>query len=114
MVHVWQTPLWKMVAAWKKRVGAQALELLRKERRSPDRPESVGPANEPIGRSALQSFWQREYWDTFMRYEEQERKSIRYIENNPVNAKLCGAAENWPSNSARFRDEYRRLVLPVK
>ena len=110
LVHVWQVPLWKMVAAWKKRVGAQALDLLRKERRSPDRLDGVGSANEPIGRSALQSFWQREYWDTFMRDEDQERTAIRYIESNPVNAKLCRTAEDWSFSSARFRDEYRRLT----
>ena len=37
--------------------------------------------------------WQREYWDTFMRDEEQERKAVRYIENNPVKAKLCRVDE---------------------
>jgi hypothetical protein len=56
--------------------------------------------------------WQREYWDTFMRDEEQERRAIRYIENNPVKARLCAAPGQWPFSSARFRDEYRRLVLP--
>jgi putative transposase len=111
LVHVWQWPLWKMVAAWKKFVGPKALALLRAERRSPDRPVDA-PQDQPIGRSALRSFWQREYWDTFMRDEEQEKAAIRYIENNPVKAKLCRAAEYWPSSSARFRDKYRRLALP--
>jgi len=49
--------------------------------------------------------WQREYWDTFMRNEEQERKDIQYIENNPVKAKLCRAAKEWLFSSARFRDD---------
>lgn len=47
-----------------------------------------------------------------MRDKEQERKAAHYIENNPVKARLCGTAEEWPFSSARFRDEYRKLVLP--
>ncbi len=112
LVHVWEMPLWKMVAAWKKFVAPKALAQLRAERRSPDRLDDKTAANAPTRRSALQSFWQREYWDTFMRDEEQARVAIHYIENNPVKAKLCRAAAEWPFSSARFRDEYRRLVLP--
>ena len=56
--------------------------------------------------------WEPEYWDTFMHDEKQERTAIRYIEANPVRANLCRAAEDWTFSSARFRDEYRRLVLP--
>jgi hypothetical protein len=67
--------------------------------------------NAPARRAALQ--WQREYWDTFMRDEDRERKAIRYIESNPIKAKLCQLAEDWPFSSARFRDQYRRLVLPT-
>jgi hypothetical protein len=55
--------------------------------------------------------WQREYWDTFMRNAEQERKAIHYIETNPLKAGLCQAPEEWPASSARFRDHYRRLVI---
>lgn len=49
-----------------------------------------------------------------MRDEGQERKAIRYIENNPVKARLCNAPEEWKFNSARFRDEFGRLVLLKK
>ena len=49
---------------------------------------------------------------TYMRDEEQERIAIRYIENNPLKARLCPAAGQWSFSSARFRDEYHRLVLP--
>ena len=48
-----------------------------------------------------------------MRDEEQERKAVRYIEANPVTANLCHMAEEWAFSSARFCDEYRRLVLPA-
>jgi putative transposase len=111
LVHVWQTPLWKMVAMWKKFVAAKSLAILRTERRSPDRLVRADDNTGPNRSSALQSFWQREYWDTFMRDEEQEQKAVRYIENNPVKAKLCRTARDWPFSSARFRDEFQRLVI---
>jgi hypothetical protein len=48
-----------------------------------------------------------------MRDEAQKIKAIRYIENNPVKAKLCRAPEEWPFSSARFRDpQTRELKLP--
>ena len=112
LVHVWQTPLWKMVAMWKKFVAARALAMLRQERRSPDRPVRAGDNTRTNRSSALQSFWQREYWDTFMRNKMQEKTAVRYIENNPVNAKLCRTTEEWPFSSARFRDEFQRLAIP--
>jgi type I restriction enzyme R subunit/putative DNA methylase len=104
LVQVWQTPLWKMVQCWKRFVAIES------ERRSPTRQVSENNTNAPARRAALR--WQREYWDTFMRDEAQENIAIRYIENNPVKAKLCGAKEQWPYSSARFRDEYARLVIP--
>lgn len=92
LVHVWHWPLWKMIAAWKKFSGAKALAHLGAEHRPPDRQVGID-RNSPIRRSALQ-FWQREYWDTFMRNEAQEKKAISYIENNPVKAKLCKCRKN--------------------
>jgi hypothetical protein len=55
---------------------------------------------------------ERGYWDTFLRDERQEKMAIRYIEANPVKAKLCRTAEDWPFSSAPFRDEYRRPAIP--
>jgi hypothetical protein len=70
------------------------------------------PTHKLLGRTA--DFWQLDYWDTFMRAEAQTRKAIRYIENNPVKAKLCRAPEAWPFSSARFRDtQTRELKLPL-
>jgi hypothetical protein len=46
-----------------------------------------------------------------MRDEGQERKAVRYIENNSVKAGMCRTPEDWPFSSARFRDEYRELKL---
>lgn len=68
-------------------------------------------ANKLLNRAC--DFWQEDYWDTFMRNEEQTCKAIRYIENNPVKARLCRAPEEWPFSSARFRDpQTRELNLP--
>jgi len=80
------------------------------ERRSPTRQVTEINTNAPARRAALR--WQREYWDTFMRDEAQEKTAVRYIENNPMKAKLCATKEEWPFGSARFRDEYARLVFP--
>ena len=110
LVHVWQTPLWKMTQSWKHFIQTQANRLL-SERRLPARRDGEMNRNEPCRRPALH--WQREYWDTFMRDEEQERKAVRYIESNPVKARLCRVDKDWPFGSARFRDEFNRLIIPT-
>ena len=91
LVDVRMTPLWNLLGSWKHFTQTRANHLL-----------------------ALQLQWQREYWDTFMRDEEQERKAVHYIEHNPVKARLCPVPADWQLSSARFRDEYRRLVMPAK
>ena len=111
LVEVWAWPLAKMVQSWKVFVARATRRLGRPERRAPARHEQPASTNEPTGSSAL-PFWQREYWDTFMRDEEQELKAIYYIESNPVKARLCRVPEEYSFSSARRRDEYRRLVLP--
>ena len=109
LLHVWETPLWKLVRSWKQYIQTQANAM---ERRPPARPERNVTPNSPCQRPALQ--WQREYWDTYMREEEQELKAVRYIENNPVKAGFCAQPGDWASSSARFRDEYCRLVVPER
>lgn len=47
--------------------------------------------------------WQREYFDRFMRSEEQFEWTVTYVENNPVAARLVERAEDWPFSSARWR-----------
>ncbi len=114
LVHIWQTPLGKMVQSWKRHVATQA-EAYLAERRSPTRRVSEIDTNAPARRAALQTLrWEREYWDTFMRDEEQEKKAIHYIESNPVKANLCRAAEQWRFASGRFRDEFWRLHIPER
>lgn len=59
-------------------------------------------------------FWADGYWDTYMRDGEHERRTIRYIENNPVKAGLVSDPMAWSWSSARFRDEYGALKLPAR
>jgi putative transposase len=69
-------------------------------------------ANKVLGRKGR--FWQENYWDTYMRDGEHESKARRYIEANPVKAKLLRSPREWPWSSARFRDTYERLCVPLK
>ena len=78
LVHIWDWPLSKILQNWKSITAIKA--------------------NRILGRCG--SFWQREYWDTFMRDEAQAKTAVRYIENNPIKAKLCGAKAEWPFSSA--------------
>lgn len=91
LIEVGQTPLSKIVQNWKSIIAVEA--------------------NKRLGRAGR--FWQPEYWDRFMRDEEQKRKAVRYIENNPVKGRLCRTPEEWPCSSARHRDQKtRELRLP--
>lgn len=69
---------------------------------------SAVAANKLLGRTG--EFWQEDYWDTFMRDREQTRKAIRYIEINPVKAKLCRTPEGWPFSTARYRDPHTLML----
>ena len=58
-------------------------------------------ANAMVGRSG--PFWHDDYFDRFMRNENHLERTISYVEQNPVNAKLVDLPEDWPWSSARFR-----------
>jgi len=79
----------EIVGAWKKNTGRLANKLLGKRG----------------------AFWAEDYFDTYMRDAEHERKTIRYIENNPTKTKLVLDPKDWPWSSARFRDEFDVLRL---
>jgi putative DNA methylase len=49
------------------------------------------------------AFWQRETFDRFIRNARHYQNALRYIENNPVKAGLCGRPEDWQWSSARSR-----------
>jgi putative transposase len=93
-VHVLFTPtleaMSKIVQGWKSYTAKQANRMLHRS----------GP------------FWEEDYWDTYMRNEEHEARTCRYIEQNPLKANLAREPDQWPWSSARFRDEYGRLRLP--
>jgi hypothetical protein len=46
-----------------------------------------------------------------MRNERHFRDTVRYIENNPVKARLTQTSDprEWPWSSARRRDDFERL-----
>jgi len=66
-------------------------------------------ANKILGRKG--QFWQEGYWDTYMRNAAHELKARRYLENNPIKARLVASPPEWPWSSARFRDAHGRLCL---
>ena len=91
LFKVFDVPMSQLLDAWKGFTAKQANKILKRRGQ----------------------FWQEDYWDTFMRDEEHERRSRKYIENNPVKAGLVRETTAWPWSSARFRDEYERLCLPA-
>jgi REP element-mobilizing transposase RayT len=46
------------------------------------------------------AFWQREYFDHWIRSESELARAITYIEENPVKAGLVARAEEWRWSSA--------------
>lgn len=56
---------------------------------------SCGPApNKLPGKRG--AFWAEDYFDTYMRDDKHQQKTIRYIENNPTKAKLVLDPKDWP------------------
>ncbi|MFT4129827.1 REP-associated tyrosine transposase [Labrys sp. (in: a-proteobacteria)] len=56
-------------------------------------------ANRILGRQGV--FWQADYFDRYMRSEDQMARTIDYIERNPVKAGLCTHCTEWRWSSAR-------------
>ena len=48
-------------------------------------------------------FWMRESFDRYIRDEDHFARAFRYIENNPVKARLCSLPEDWEFSSAWMR-----------
>ena len=59
---------------------------------------SAQKANEFLGRTGV--FWQRESFDRYIRNEQHFRNVIKYIEENPVKARLCKTPGEWAFGSA--------------
>ncbi len=50
-------------------------------------------------------FWQHEPFDRYIRNRKHYVNVIKYIENNPVKAKLCEKPEDWKFSSAFYKKE---------
>jgi REP element-mobilizing transposase RayT len=48
-------------------------------------------------------FWMPDYFDRYIRNAQHFATTVRYIESNPVKARLCKRPEDWPFSSAGFR-----------
>jgi len=62
---------------------------------------TANEANKLLNRKGR--FWQKEYFDRYIRNARQFDRTVTYIENNPVRANLCDKAEDWVFGSAYFR-----------
>ena len=66
-------------------------------------------ANQILGKHG--AFWAPDYFDTYMRDAVHERKAIRYIENNPVKARMVTDPKDYLWSSARYRDDCGKLLV---
>jgi len=57
-------------------------------------------ANKILGRNG--QFWQHESFDRYIRNQEHFVNVVRYIERNPVKARLCQKPSDWEFSSARY------------
>jgi len=83
LVEIWQVPLGKILQSWKSYTSKEA--------------------NQILGREG--TFWAEDYFDRYIRDEDHFRRTVRYIENNPVNARLVKGPEEWLWSSARYRSK---------
>ena len=71
-------------------------------------------ANRILGRTGT-PFWQDESFDHWVRSGEELQELIRYVEGNPVKARLVEAEEEWPWSSAWLRaDDEKRSSAPLR
>jgi 4-hydroxyproline epimerase len=80
LVQVLAVPLAKILHSWKAFTSLNVNRILQR----------TGP------------LWQVEYFDRYMRDLEHFRKTVRYIENNPVKAGLVKEPAEWPWTSAHY------------
>jgi hypothetical protein len=70
-------------------------------------------ANQILGRTGT-AFWQDESFDHWIRSAEELQYLIEYVENNPLQAGLVEAKEQWRWSSAgRVTDDKRRSSVPL-
>ena len=81
LAELWR-PLRMVLRNWKSYTGTECNRLLAR---------------------AGRSFWQPDYFDRYIRNEYHYRRTVAYIERNPVKAGLVPVAADWPWSSAHFR-----------
>jgi putative transposase len=69
-------------------------EILRSRKR-----HTARQANVILGRTG-ETLWQRESYDHGIRNDEEKSRVRRYLQMNPVNARLCKSPEDWKWSSA--------------
>jgi len=57
-------------------------------------------ANDLLDRSG--TFWQKDYYDRYIRDERHLERAVRYVHDNPVLAGLAERPQDWPFSSARY------------
>ena len=73
---------------------------------------SARKANQILGRTG-EPFWQDESYDHWIREDEEMNRIIRYIEWNPVKARLVERIEDWPwSSASRQFQAWQAISLP--
>ena len=99
--------LGQIVGSWKSYTGRRINAWLNAETKGSLRSEGEDAALEhgvPREQNAALErgvpVWHREYFDRYMRDEEQLAATILYIHENPVTAGLVAKAEEWPWSSA--------------
>lgn len=69
--------------------------------------------NQELGRTG--ALWERESFNHLVRSEANFAQACKYVEMNPVEAKLCASPGDWPFSSAResaFRDPLEHFAPP--
>jgi hypothetical protein len=69
------------------------------------------PANKLIGKTGT-PFWQREYYDRWIRSPKELSSVIAYVEDNPVRTGLAASPEEWRWSSAFKEPAARPPALP--
>jgi putative transposase len=69
-------------------------------------------ANRILGRTG-QPFWQDESFDHYLRGSSQLERTVAYIEQNPVSARLVHSANRWPWSSAGWQTKPSAPPLPL-
>jgi len=63
----------------------------------------ICPSPRSLLRGEVETFWQAESYDHWVRDADEVERIIHYVENNPVKAGLINCPENWLYSSAYLR-----------